>query len=610
MDDIDKKLEQRYNLFNSNSLNTNKEEKELNKINLRKKKIQNIMMKKRYYDDYSHISFNNENINNNKKRENIIDISSFSINDELKKKETVSKIISENSFKTIFCYINEIYKDNNFQIDILKYGLFLLNEKLLKLINELDENFIKEEDNTNNINNDNNKIINELISNHIQDIIIKLLTFSYNEIKNNDNETIILTLAYQILVNYTYLSNEEQLNFLINVNSLKFHLFFLRFSSEEHNIINILRMFYNIFIIYNQAKLDDILIFNNNEFLNILNEYISSGINSKNYIILDKILDIYLEYSNKKYNSLDEVVNMKINIKIFDEIYAAILQSIFCNNKNIFSNCLEIMGIIYKLCFKLNYIDLLSKYILNSNTKPVIELLLDFNYIDSPANISDFCRVIYYIIKCESYCNNIKTKNQLESFIKEINNGDMNDYEIIFIITTLIQRNYTNKIMSKLIKVLIALCDSESFYMNIFESLSNPILILINNINCPNYKLRKRVLTALEKLTDKRELKISNELVKNQIFNRLKYITDPDCSFCGEENMIISSLNIIYNLLVVGDIIKSFGGKRNNNLDSFEYYGGKEMIEKLMNSKSKNIYEKALTIYNEYFNKNEINEEV
>ena len=65
-----------------------------------------------------------------------------------------------------------------------------------------------------------------------------------------------------------------------------------------------------------------------------------------------------------------------------------------------------------------------------------------------------------------------------------------------------------------------------------------------------------------------------------------KYVADPDCSFCGEETMIISCLNIIYNLLVVGDMLKSLGNKINNNLDSFEYYGGREMIEKLMNSKS------------------------
>ena len=605
MDEIDKRMKDRFNLFNENSINYNKQEKEINRVNLRKKKVQNIMMRKRYYDNYSFIYSNNNNINSNKKRNNIIDISSFLINDDLKRKETVQKIISENSFKTIFDYINEIYKEDKFQIDILKYGLFLLNEKLLKLINERDEDEIKSEEDDSKIEYFNNKIINELIDNNIKDIINKLLTFSYSEIKSKDNETIILTLAYQILVNFTYLSNEVQINFLIEEKSLKLHLYFLRYSSEEHNIINILRMFYNIFVIYKSTQLNNIFTFNKNELLNLLNEYISSGINSKNYIIIDKILDIYSEYLSKISNELDE--NISLNITIIEEIYESTLQSIFCNSKSIFSNSLYIIGMIYKISFKSNKIELLSKFILSNYTKKAIELLLDYNYIDSPENITDFCRVIYYIIKCESNCNDLNTKKQLESFIKEINNGNMNDYEIIFIVVTLIQKNYTNRIISKLINVLIALCESETFYLNLFESLSNPILILINNINCPNYKLRKKVLTALEKLTDKQELKICNELVRNQIFNKIKYIVDPDYSFCGEENMILSCLNIIYNLLVVGDIIKSFGGKMNNNLNSFEYYGGREMIEKLMNSKSKNIYEKALIIYNNYFNKNEIN---
>ena len=605
MDEIDKRMKDRFNIFNENTINYNKQEKEMNRVNLRKKKVQNIMMRKRYYDNYSFIYSNNNNINSSKRRINIIDISSFLINDDLKRKETVQKIISENSFKTIFDYINEIYKEDKFQIDILKYGLFLLNEKLLKLINERDEDEIKSEEDDSKIEYFNNKIINELIDNNIKDIINKLLTFSYSEIKSKDNETIILTLAYQILVNFTYLSNEVQINFLIEEKSLKLHLYFLRYSSEEHNIINILRMFYNIFVIYKSTQLNNIFTFNKNELLNILNEYISSGINSKNYIIIDKILDIYSEYLSKISNELDD--NISLNITIIEEIYELTLQSIFCNSKSIFSNSLYIIGMIYKISFKSNKIELLSKFILSNYTKKAIELLLDYNYIDSPENITDFCRVIYYIIKCESNCNDLNTKKQLESFIKEINNGNMNDYEIIFIVVTLIQKNYTNRIISKLINVLIALCESETFYLNLFESLSNPILILINNINCPNYKLRKKVLTALEKLTDKQELKICNELVRNQIFNKIKYIVDPDYSFCGEENMILSCLNIIYNLLVVGDIIKSFGGKMNNNLNSFEYYGGREMIEKLMNSKSKNIYEKALIIYNNYFNKNEIN---
>ena len=63
-----------------------------------------------------------------------------------------------NSFKNIFNYINEIYKDNNFQIDVLKYGLFLLNEKLLKLIDDNDNDEDKEDFNEK-TEIDNNKII-------------------------------------------------------------------------------------------------------------------------------------------------------------------------------------------------------------------------------------------------------------------------------------------------------------------------------------------------------------------------------------------------------------------------------------------------------------------
>ena len=47
MDEIDKRMENRYNLFNSNSINSAKEEKEKNRINLRKKNIHNLIMRKR-----------------------------------------------------------------------------------------------------------------------------------------------------------------------------------------------------------------------------------------------------------------------------------------------------------------------------------------------------------------------------------------------------------------------------------------------------------------------------------------------------------------------------------------------------------------------------------
>jgi len=602
MEDIDQKMKKRFDIFNDNIIKTTKEEKEKNRITLRKKKIQNLIMKKRYYDNYSKIDFNinknnnNNNNNNNKNKEYMIDISSFIIKEELKKKDTVESILLEKNFETIFSYINEIYNQNNFQIDILKYGLFLLNEKLLRYSKNEDT----ENENDNNENN-NTKLIDELIKLNIEDIIIKLLTFSLNEIKNKDNDDIILNLAYQILVNYSYLADESQLYFLISDNAIKFHIFFMKFSSNEQNLINILRMLYNVSL-NNNSNIYKLLNYNNNELINILNEYISSGIKTGKNSIVDKILDIYFCYLDLIEQDIKE--NSKyMNLKIMNEIYISALQTIFVNSKQIFSNSLYIIGAIYKILFKTNNIDILSKLILdNNNTKNMVSHILDYDYATSPEYIIDFSNIICNIIKCESYANDLKTKKNLEKFINEVNNNNINGDEIIIIVTTLLQKNYTKKIFSKLINILIALCDSETFYINLFESLSNPILLLINNIDCRIYKIKKKVLIAIEKLTEKHELKISNELVKNHIFNKIKYAIDPDDSFCIDETIIITCLNIIKNLLIVGDIIKSFGG-RNNTLEAFENYGGKEMIEKFLINKNKNIYEKALEIYKEYFNK-------
>ena len=602
MEDINKKMQKRYNILDGNIIDSIKEEKEKNKITLRKKKIQNLIMKKRYLDNYSNIDNDLNHINkksNLNKTTNynyINDLSSLSIKEELKKRDAVEAILLEKNFKTIFSYINEIYKENNFQIDILKYGLFLLNEKLTR--------YIKNEDNENKENND--KIIDELIKLNIEDILIKLLNFSMNEIKKNDNDDIILNLAYKILVNYAYLANESQLLFLINVNIIKFHLFFLKFSSEEENIINILKMLYNIFL-YTNLDISKLLNYNSNELINILNDYISSAIKKGDKYIIEKILDIYICYL--EIIDDNKIENAKyINLNIFNEIYLISLQTIFCKNQTIFSNSLYIIGTMYKILFKTKNIKFLSELILgNNSTKTMISFILDYNYLSAADCIIDLCNIFCYIIKCESYTNDLKIKKQLENFIKKANeSNNISGNDIIKVVTILIQQNYTKKIFSKLINVLVALCDSETFYLSIFESNLNPILILINNIDCRIYKIKKKVLIALENLSKKQALTLNIDLIKNQIFNKIKYAIDPNDAYCKDENIIISCLNIIKNLLMTGDILKDLGQKNNNILENFENFGGKEMIERFLNNQNKNIYEKALEIYNEYFNNNKI----
>ena len=595
--ELDKVTKKRLNILNDNLADSLKDEREKNRISLRKKKIQNYIMKKRYIENLSNIDYNLNNKNSNTRNNKIndefmIDISSFSIKEELKKKSTIDGILLENNLDTIFNYINEIYKENNFNIDNLKYGLFLLNEKLLRYSRERKLNDIE-----------NIKLIDDLVKLNIKDIIIKLLAFSTNEINSKSNENLILNLAYQILVNYSYFSNESQMLFLLSDNCIKFHIFFLRFCSEEQNIVNILRMINNL--IYNNIKnIDKFITYNNNEFINILNDYFTSAIKSEKNNIYDKILDIYLCYIQSIENDIKEnSKNVNINVSIIKEIYLCTLQSIFLKNKSAFSNSLYIIGTIYKILFKTNNLKFLSDLIIEiDETKSMVIYILDYNYISSAEDIIDFCNIISYILKCESYINDIKIKKLLEKFIKDINRNNLNGNEIIVIVTNLLRNNFTKKIFSKLIDVLISLCDSETFYLTLFESLSNPILILINNIDCKDYKIKKKVLVALGKLCEKQQLKIGNELAKNQIFNKIKYAIDPNDAYCRDDSIIILCLDIIKNMLIIGDFIKDMGGS-NVHLEDFENHGGKEMIERFLDNKNKEIYEKAFEIYKEYFNK-------
>ena len=104
-------------------------EREMNFYNIRKNRIRNeLFNKKKNYFNY----YNNNNINNNS-----IDIQCLNINSQLKDEKYINDLLNSNKFNVIFEYIKEIYNtNNNFNIDIIKYGLFLLNEKLIDSKNE------------------------------------------------------------------------------------------------------------------------------------------------------------------------------------------------------------------------------------------------------------------------------------------------------------------------------------------------------------------------------------------------------------------------------------------------------------------------------------------
>ena len=65
MEGIDKKIQKKFYMTTEDIINQTREEKQQNRINLRKQKIQNIMMRKRYYDKYSNIGLNDNKVKNN-----------------------------------------------------------------------------------------------------------------------------------------------------------------------------------------------------------------------------------------------------------------------------------------------------------------------------------------------------------------------------------------------------------------------------------------------------------------------------------------------------------------------------------------------------------------
>ena len=152
---IEGKIQSKIKLDNDDSISYSDivKEREINFYNIRKNRIRNELFnkKKNYFNHYK-----NNNINYND-----FDIQCLNINSQLKDEKYINDLLSSNKFNVIFEYIKEIYNtNNNFNIDIFKYGLYLLNEKL---IDSKNENIIQN--------------INFLYNNNFNEIIFLLLLF-------------------------------------------------------------------------------------------------------------------------------------------------------------------------------------------------------------------------------------------------------------------------------------------------------------------------------------------------------------------------------------------------------------------------------------------------
>jgi len=596
---IEERLEQKgkriYDEYNKHNTFTFDIIKEREKIynNIRKTRIRKEIFNVK--NNFPEKSGNNISNNNND-----IIIENLNIDPQLKNEKYINELISSNKFDEIFKYIKEIYNNKSFNIDLVKYGLFLLNEKLLNLEN-------------------NNLIMNEcnFINNYnFKEIIMLLFEYSKNENKKLDYDPIILNLTYQILANFCYYyPNNEEILFLFDDKFLELHIYFFDLISEKNTIKNILLISFNICCDNNEI-INKILTFDNKRFFNLLIQYINNYQNDNE--IIEIILDLFIFYINifnnyktKIKKEKDDLIEMKDNTincdwNIVENIFEISLLLLYGKQNAIFTNALYLISTILKKIYKSNNIELVSKFINDNNTKSIILFILEKDYKNSTQSLIYLSDIIKYIIKLHSKSwtsNELKLNiiNLINDIQQNLNENDEIIDIFIYLLTTK-KVKLKEKIKIKLIEVISAFLQNEYFYKDIIEYNKDDLLeIIFNYINSSNYDIRKKIIKIVNYIINKRDFLLIDYLVKNKILYNIKNAIDPTITYCNDEKLILGALNIINNLLSIGELFKKLH-RINTILVNFENIGGKELLDNLLCNKSEYVYNASLEIIERYFN--------
>ena len=537
--------------------------------------------------------FNKENCCKEKikyeKNNNEFNISTLSIDKEFKDEFYTKQILDENNFDKIFYFINLINKESKTIIDLnnIKYGLLLLKEKFLLL---KDDNLLKELDFINRYN--------------FKELIFCLLSFSKNESNKIIFDLDFLTLIYDVIINYSYKSDNT--SFLLSERFLNLHTFFLEFVSEEKSIKNILILINNL-LLDNHNLCGELFVYNNKIFFNKLIELMNDYPND---IELQQIIlylfTCYINNFQNFYMEAKENSNKEIEMKdrtnfysndIFESIYNISLMLIFSKQKILFGNSLYLISNIIKIISKSEDFDLFQKLINNKNFISMILFLLEKDYTDDFYSIIYICDILKSIIK---YKYNNNSNHEINELINIINSSENNI--LIFLINHLLIADIKEKIIIKILSLIYILIEN-GIYMNKLSTEEKYEIcnIIIKLIKSSNYKIRKKSLKIIEKISNKRDYKLADFLMKNKILEYIKEAIDPSITYCKDEKLILLGLKTINNLLTLGEVIKSLNGV-NSVLLEFENIGGKEMLENLQCNKSQFVYDYTSNLIDNYFN--------
>ena len=551
---LEQKLSARKNEYFSDDMNINSSDITKERINnfnkMRKNKINNQLFNKG-----KNISPKDNKITAESNAEREFNIVNLNIDPELKNETYINAIINEDNLEQIIGFITNM----NLNIDYIKYGLYLLNEKInLGLI----------------------KDINELNKYNFKEIFFSVLNYSKNESTKLNFDSIILELIYDLIINYINICKNLDISFLCNEQFFELHLYFLDYISDISVTKNILKFIGLIGVNNNDNKMIYKLFeYNDKLFFNKLIEILNN--NQLNHEICELILQLYIKYINlfndfKKIKSHKSIeIEMKDDIcnydhQIIETIYNTALILIF--NKH-FDSSLYLISNIIKILYKSKNFDVLENLMTNKNNILMMNFLLEKDYSDCTGNLVYMSQIMKYIIKfgCE--------KNNVKELIDEVDSNLNENKNILSIfIDLLVNNNFKikEKICLSLIDIINIIIKKELYINAISESEKyNIYKIIIEYLKSSNYKIRKKTMEILEKIiVSKKDYIQADYLIKNKILYFIKKAIDPSVTYCCDEKLILMALNVIDNLLSLGDMMKNLNGV-NTVLIELENIGGK-----------------------------------
>ena len=577
---LEQKLSARKNEYFSDDMNINSSDITKERINnfnkMRKNKINNQLFNKG-----KNISPKDNKITAESNAEREFNIVNLNIDPELKNETYINAIINEDNLEQIIGFITNM----NLNIDYIKYGLYLLNEKMnLGLI----------------------KDINELNKYNFKEIFFSVLNYSKNESTRLNFDSIILELIYDLIINYINICKNLDTSFFYNEQFFELHLYFLDYISDISVTKNILKFIGLIGVNNNDNKMIYKLFeYNDKLFFNKLIEILNN--NQLNHEICELILQLYIKYINlfndfKKIKSHKSIeIEMKDDIcnydhQIIETIYNTALILIF--NKH-FDSSLYLISNIIKILYKSKNFDVLENLMTNKNNILMMNFLLEKDYSDCTGNLVYMSQIMKYIIKfgCE--------KNNVKELIDEVDGGLNENKNILSIFIDLLVNNkfkIKEKICLSLIDIINIIIKKELYINTISESEKyNIYKIIIEYLKSSNYKIRKKTMEILEKIiVSKKDYIQADYLIKNKILYFIKKAIDPSVTYCCDEKLILMALNVIDNLLSLGDMMKNLNGV-NTVLIELENIGGKEMLDNLLSDKSELVFSYASHLLDKYF---------